>query len=116
MLTSVLFGAFHVHLQSMLSQQSLGEVVKATDSADVLALLLVVGLAVFDQSVRGPCGFSTENADESLRVGPLVAHQTLGNIHLFVNMILHDILSSLLLSNNTFFSMSNFLVGKARIF
>ena len=51
MLTSVLFGAFHVHLQCVLSQQSLGEVVKATDFADVLALLLVVGLAVFDQSV-----------------------------------------------------------------
>ena len=49
LLTLILLGALHVHLQCVLLQHSLGEVVEPTDRAYVLALLPVLCLAVFNE-------------------------------------------------------------------
>ena len=77
MLTLILLGAFHVHLQCVLLKQSFGEVEEAADPADVLALLRVLRLAVLDEGSGAPCWFPTENTDESLSVSPLMSYQAL---------------------------------------
>ena len=77
MLTLILLGAFHVHLQCVLLKHSLGEVVEAADPADVLALLPVLCLAVLNEGSGAPRWFPTENADESLSVSPLMSYQAL---------------------------------------
>lgn len=77
MLTLILLGAFHVHLQCVLLKHSPGEVVEAADPADVLALLPVLCLAVLNKGSGAPRWFPTENADESLSVSPLMSYQAL---------------------------------------
>ena len=88
MLTLILLGAFHVHLQCVLLKHSFGEVEEAADPADVLALLRVLRLAVLDEGSGAPCWFPTENTDESLSVSPLMSHQSLQKISCYtVNII-----------------------------
>ena len=77
LLALILLGAFHVHLQRVLLQHGLCEVVESTDPADVLAFLPVLCQAVLNKVSGAPGGLPTENADESLGVSPLVSHQAL---------------------------------------
>ena len=77
LLALILLGAFHVHLQPVLLQHGLSEVVESTDPADVFAFLPVLGFAVLHQSSGAPGWRAAENANESLSVSPLMAHQAL---------------------------------------
>jgi len=75
--TLVLFRPLHVDLHRVQLEVDFGVIVEATNPTDVSAFESMMCITMIYEAGRGPTGLTTKDTDTSIRVSPLVSHQTL---------------------------------------